>query len=75
LHDQVALDLDEALLERLASLGCNDAAHIAIHLFQFNEVTSDGAWLRSLGLFWRPLRPWDEDLLDHSTGPENPHCP
>ena len=33
LHDQVALDLDEALLERLARLCGNDAAHIAIHLF------------------------------------------
>jgi hypothetical protein len=69
------LDLDQALLERLASLGGNDTTHVGIHLFQFNEVAGNSPWLRGLGLFWRPLCTWNEYLVDYSTGPEDPHCP
>ena len=65
----------QALLERLARLCGNDATHIAIHLFQFNEVSSNGTWLCGLGLLWCPLCTWNEDFVDHSTGPEDPHCP
>jgi hypothetical protein len=75
LHDQVALDLDEALLQRLARLGGNNAAHVAIHLFQFNEVTSNGAWLCGLGLLWRPLCTGDKYLFYDSSGSKDPHCP
>ena len=65
----------EALLQRLARLGGNDAAHVAIHLFQFNEVPSNGAWLCGLGLLWRPLCTGDKYLFYDSSGSKDPHCP